>query len=321
MGQSKDQATLAFEVLGWMICAKRPLSVAELQTALGIEPETQELDTDNCPDIETMLSACAGLVTVEKMITSARVLAMESTTSPKSSDDTTGSYSSMDTMRLVHYTTQEYLHRTQQQWDPGCQHRIARACTTFLSFDRYSASPTNFFGTRLHGSRAADAFYSYAALNWGHHARLSPRSHSLVMDFLSEPTNVEVASQELWPSSALDWCNEIPPAAYKALGLHLTAYFGLESAAKALLQQDLDVDFRNGDACTPLMIAAQSGAEPIVNVLLAHHARVDLVCKERHTALYYAARNGCEAIARLLIAHGALDEFSSVDSVNSDSTL
>jgi hypothetical protein len=85
-GQVKDQKELAKQVLSWIAYAKRPLTTLELQHALAIVVGESELDEDNLPEIEDMVSACAGLVTIDK---------------------------ESDIIRLIHYTTQEYFERTQ----------------------------------------------------------------------------------------------------------------------------------------------------------------------------------------------------------------
>ena len=81
-GQVKDQEELAKQVLSWITCAKRPLTTSELQHALAVEVGESALDEENLPQIEDIVSVCAGLVTVDK---------------------------ESKFIRLVHYITQEYL--------------------------------------------------------------------------------------------------------------------------------------------------------------------------------------------------------------------
>lgn len=90
-GQVVNQTELAKQVLSWITCAKRPMTTSELQHALAVEANRQELDEDNLVQIEDIVSVCAGLVTVDKKI---------------------------GIIRLVHYTTQEYFERTQKHWFP-----------------------------------------------------------------------------------------------------------------------------------------------------------------------------------------------------------
>ncbi|KAJ6574620.1 hypothetical protein B0H19DRAFT_935198, partial [Mycena capillaripes] len=80
--QNKESRNTAYSTLTWVANAKRPLTALELRTALAIEPGTKALDEDNMLDIDIILSVCAGLIIVDEQVS---------------------------VVRLVHYTTQEYL--------------------------------------------------------------------------------------------------------------------------------------------------------------------------------------------------------------------
>ncbi|KAJ6517782.1 hypothetical protein DFH09DRAFT_1287642 [Mycena vulgaris] len=64
--QGDKNKQIAYSTLTWVVNAKRPLTVSEIQTALAIEPDSRELDEDNVMEIETILSVCAGLVIVDR---------------------------------------------------------------------------------------------------------------------------------------------------------------------------------------------------------------------------------------------------------------
>jgi hypothetical protein len=64
-GQLQDQEELAKQVLSWITCAKRPLTILELQHALAIEVGDSRLNKENLPQSEDMVSVCAGLVTID----------------------------------------------------------------------------------------------------------------------------------------------------------------------------------------------------------------------------------------------------------------
>ncbi|KAF2679335.1 hypothetical protein K458DRAFT_347022, partial [Lentithecium fluviatile CBS 122367] len=137
-----DEAIQRIEVLLWITYARRPLTTAELCCALAVEPDEAELDPENIPEVEDLLSVCAGLVVVDQ----------ESAL-----------------IRLVHYTTQEYFERIRDTWDPGAQLYIAVTCLTYLSFDMFktgSCSSDKEFRGRLQESK----FLDYAAKHWGEHA-------------------------------------------------------------------------------------------------------------------------------------------------------
>ncbi|KAJ7500123.1 hypothetical protein FB451DRAFT_1015181, partial [Mycena latifolia] len=105
--QSEDKRILARFVLVWVTNAKRPLTVQELREVLAIEPGTVQLDPENLVDIEIVLSVCAGLVIVEE-------------------------HTSL--VRLVHYTTQNYLDSIQASRFPDAQTQITRTLLTVLAF-------------------------------------------------------------------------------------------------------------------------------------------------------------------------------------------
>lgn len=166
-GQSTDQEDLAKEVLSWITCAKRPLNTSELQHALAVEAGESELDEDNLPQIEDMISVCAGLVTVDE---------------------------ESDIIRLVHYTTQEYFERTQEYWFPDAETDITKICVTYLSFSIFEDGPCltdNAFEDRLESNK----FYDYAARNWGNHAREALILHQEVINFLEHNSKVYASSQ------------------------------------------------------------------------------------------------------------------------------
>ena len=136
-GQIIDSRELAKQVLSWITCARRPLTSLELQYALAVEVGEPELDEENLPEIEDMVSVCAGLVTVDEG----------------------------DIIRLAHYTMQDYFERTQISWFPNAQTDIAMTCVTYLSFDVFAAGfcPTDEeFEARLR----LYPLYDYAAQNW-----------------------------------------------------------------------------------------------------------------------------------------------------------
>jgi hypothetical protein len=59
-GQIADSQDLAKQALGWITCSKRPLTTLELQHALAVEIGQSSLDEENLPDIEDVVSVCAG---------------------------------------------------------------------------------------------------------------------------------------------------------------------------------------------------------------------------------------------------------------------
>lgn len=85
---------LAENALLWIVSARRPLKVVELLQALAIDETELVFDDDNVPQVEDVISACAGLVIVDE---------------------------ESNVVRLVHYTTQEYFEQRQDTWLPDAE--------------------------------------------------------------------------------------------------------------------------------------------------------------------------------------------------------
>jgi ankyrin repeat protein len=276
-GQVADQEELAKQVLSWITCAKTPLTTAELQHALGVEVGEPELDEDNLPQVEDMVSVCAGLVTV---------------------DEESG------IIRLVHYTTQEYFVRTWKQWFPDAATSITDICVTYLSFSAF-ANGSCLEDVEFEARLRSNQLYDYAARNWGHHAREAARAvpSQVVIDFLNSESKVEAQIQALMaagrPEYFLGYSQEFPR---QTAGLHLAAYFGIQEVVEHFMSTSNDgLDLRDSKDRTPLSYAAGNGHDAIVTLLMAT-GQVDVVLP-----FWYAAENGHEAVVALLLATGKVD--------------
>jgi ankyrin repeat protein len=280
-GQVRPSRECALNVLSWITCAKRPLTTAELQHALAVEIGEPELDEDNLPEIEDMISVCAGLVTVDE---------------------------ESKIIRLVHYTTQEYFQRRQTFWFPNAETDITKTCITYLSFDTFETSfcPTDKeFEARLKGN----VFYDYAARNWGYHACKAPLSSQMIMEFLESTSKVEASIQALMAakrySSHANYSQEFPRY---MTGSHLAAHFGLEEAMKQLLIRGHKLNLKDSELRTPLSWAARSGHDAIIAFLSTQGiADIDSRDKSGQTLLSHAAGNGHEAAVKLLLTKDGVD--------------
>jgi len=104
--QDRTTRELAWRVLTWVALSKRHLTTAELQHAVAI---TDDLDQDSLqdslPNIEDMVSVCAGLITADQ---------------------------DMDEVRWIHKTVQDFFERTSWDWFPNGSHMVAQAFLTYL---------------------------------------------------------------------------------------------------------------------------------------------------------------------------------------------
>lgn len=277
-GQMSGFRDLAMKVLAWITCAKRPLTTSELQHALGVEIGESELDEDNLPQLEDIVSVCAGLITIDE---------------------------ESSIIRLVHYSTQEYFQRTQSQWFPNAEIDIATICVTYLSFDIFESGfceSDSEFEERLQSNK----FYDYAAHKWGHHSRKASNVCQEVIDFLKSERKSEAASQGLLAFK------RYPEDSYYSLraprqmsGLHLAAYFGLHAVINTIISFGQSVNLKNSLGRMPLVYAAGGRYEAVVKLLLEKGAELEPKERYNFTPLLSATVNGHEAVVKLLLEKGA----------------
>jgi len=137
-GHMGDQSNFGKESLAWITCANRPLKPNKLQCALGVELGTTELDPDNLPDLEDILSVCARLVTIDNV----RIV-----------------------IRLVHYTTQDFFEKTLATWFPDTQGDIANIRVTYLSYSAFGATASDPQNIVYENRKKSCILYEYAACN------------------------------------------------------------------------------------------------------------------------------------------------------------
>ncbi|KAG2006936.1 ankyrin repeat domain-containing protein 50 [Coprinopsis cinerea AmutBmut pab1-1] len=63
--QDPELVKIAKLTLFWLVFARRPLSLRDLQTALGVNPETHSVDKSLIPDEQAIIDLCCGLVELD----------------------------------------------------------------------------------------------------------------------------------------------------------------------------------------------------------------------------------------------------------------
>ncbi|KAK4465531.1 ankyrin repeat-containing domain protein [Cladorrhinum samala] len=290
--QHHDQVELAKQVLSWITSAVRPLTTAELQHALAVEPDTMGLDEDNLPDIGDMVTVCAGLVTVDR---------------------------ESDVIRLVHYTTQQYFECTKALLSPNSEADITATCITYLSYDQFDDGPCKTqeeFKLRL----STNKFYDYAANCWGCHALgVEKKCWDKVVNFLRSSSKARASSQALriyqYPYHFLQISSDGWP--YLLMGsLHLVAFFELEAFIDPLLDTKLEVNAADSGGNTPLYFAIRNVHLGTVRHLLQKGAVTNIRNSVGLTPLTLAASlasPASHAIIQELLCAGADVNFSHLD--------
>ena len=272
--QPGGRSKLGMEVLMWVSHAERPLDVDELCHALGVEKGSDDLNIGNIPAIETLLACSLGLVTVEK---------------------------SSSTIRLVHYTLQEYLsHNPDLFLNPHSF--IAEVCLTYLNFRHIRD-----FSLTLDSVPSTTSFVEYASCYWGTHAQRETTASvkTLALELL-DGYEKHISSKILSLHAATPWERNFYGKTISRgfAGLHCAAYFGCVEITVALLKTNkwaMQASDFNGNMA--LVLAANQGHEGVVRVLLEQrdiYANIPDT-KYGQTPLLLAAENGHEGVVRMLL--------------------
>ena len=291
-GQSRQQIKRAEQVLSWVTLAERPLTVKEMQCALAIAPGDTFLDEDALPDETLMVSVCAGLVVIDKQTS---------------------------IIRLVHYTTQDYLERNLDALNPHAQRNICETCITYLSFEVFVTASVRTYEQSVEIQFwRKNILLAYAAQNWGDHARKAPSHDMIIVDelvhgFIGREANLSFSNQVFGYLKPRENVRGVFPLSIDEVSvvwkdltaLSSAAFFGLERTMRTLLQEGHDVNAKDTNGWSSLHVAADTEHENIIQLLLEKGADIEAKARDGITALHRAAVAGRENSVRMLLEKGS----------------
>lgn len=272
--QAEEDLELAWRVLGWIVRSEVPLSGIQLQHALAVDIDDDELDHDAFIDLDVILAVCAGLVVLD---------------------------ANSSVIRLVHFTAQEFFERHGARLLPRADCDISQVCIKYLSYDAtgYFSMTDQDLAVKLE----TFPFYEYAAKNWGTHCkRCSCDDIDLdgrVDEFFGDTGRVDGAAQGMLCSQQRyrGWSQNL---VRDVLPIHLTAHFGMTEAIKPLVKSQT-LNCRDTAGRTPLHWAARGGHTELARLLLENGAEVDALDNVYATSLHLACRYGRLEFASMLI--------------------
>jgi ankyrin repeat protein len=255
--QGQGSSHMAKRISAWILCAHRPLSTLELLHAVAIEPGDTEIDEDNILEAGQLLTICAGLVTIDEQ---------------------------SDSVRFIHYTTQEYLQRNQQTWLPHANTEIARSCTAYLLLEIFQNDTFPVFSERLWSldMRERYPFYDYAVRHWATHARDAGQESKAMVDMLLQsgknvPSRAILTEAERGNKQNVNWL-------FKKTG---------ETPSILLLMNEKHMTF--------FQLACHNGWTTVVEKLLRGGTPGWKLDVNNMTPLHYSVMKCCEETARLLL--------------------
>ncbi|KAI5779969.1 hypothetical protein DFH27DRAFT_584918 [Peziza echinospora] len=315
---SPHAAEIGMNALTWVHYAERELIVAELQEALAVEPGDTNIDRDNRLPLNTILECCLGLVIVNE---------------------------ETSTVRLVHYSLEEYLIKHHRSIFPKGQGYIAELCLTYLNFEAftYHSLKENPLCEEPIGNSAIEMFgqsgitdytkhtpynsmrfalLEYAVLYWGVHAREDPEFKESVcksaIKFITQPevTFGEILFQiSYWAMISKDDSRTLLPNTVhievddwrspRFCRVNMIAAFGL---VPLFHDKSVDINEKTRYGRTPLMIACSSGHTELVELLL-NRPEVDINYQDElgENALMMSIKSHCHTITKLLLAHPQIE--------------
>ncbi|RDA83108.1 hypothetical protein CP532_4429 [Ophiocordyceps camponoti-leonardi (nom. inval.)] len=260
--QPSGHRTLANQALTWIVHARGPISPWELQDALSVEAGQTYFDEEALPDLGILVSACAGLVTIDR---------------------------ESEEIRLVHYTAQQYFEKTCKTWFPEAEANLAKTCIAYLLLEDFKYGPSTDFNRR----RRLYPFYGYAATQWGNHAREADELPEEVHQFLVPSLKLDATCQPLTYYLLLPWQGihfnddtQLPSdfESGKPTPLHFIAIFGLCEAVHISECSNSSIEVEDCFGQTPLSYAISFEREEMVELLLKGRAGINVV-KPLHLAV------------------------------------
>ncbi|RYP90059.1 hypothetical protein DL770_003839 [Monosporascus sp. CRB-9-2] len=277
--QDDESVSLAESVLFWVVCARRPLTLPELQHIYATRglPEDTGIEEDDLPDADVVTSVCRGLVKVE---------------------------SKSQEVRAVHYTAQQFFENSYGQKIREAKSSLTRISLTYLTLPNFSDGicPSDICMFRR---LERYPFLDYAAKYWGSEAKeLGDEMWPHLQKFAANSVAVAVTSQAsaIHNSRFFNWSQEFPRG---VPALALAASFDLPPMLRRLVADGHDIEGRGSDGETPLIRAATRGLTENVRVLLDLGACVNARDCMNDTSLLRAAKNGHEDTIRVLLERSA----------------
>ncbi|KAL8972866.1 MAG: hypothetical protein Q9197_002596 [Variospora fuerteventurae] len=261
-GQNEDDQKLAHRALGWVAYAYVPLTVQELEEALAIDADADDFDREASPPISLVLDACAGL-----LIT----------------DEETA------TVRLVHYTAQDYFDSLAPSKLQDDHTALTRECIAYLSGESIQSCPNPLSYPLL----------AYASYYWAQHAKAG-REAGLAAEidaYLLKDPWVDLPDRWFRAPQFFDWS--------RCTGFAIAAHFGLCNPLRRVLAQTNDINVLSYEGRSALHLAAANDQTAAIKILLEHGSDIECMDKFKATPLLVAAVTSSKAAFELLINQGA----------------
>ena len=292
--QHPDDRDLAKRTLLWISQGKCLLSVADMQQAVAIELGESDLDPDSTVDCDDIISACIGLVTRGRTSSGCEIL------------------------RLVHYTTQEYLERTTTNYFPKAQQYLASTCLTYLLFDVFSGAlcPQADASKNRVWDEAKESLCFGCKKCWtaDQHKSYENPDESLQVDAHNADLccNYQYEEYSFYAYAAWYWGDHAENCDDEAVRIMIERFLDDHKRVSGALHFVRDgfhtyrpeaFKLEDSNPGSAMQLAAYLGLTKIMSERLENESEPDVKDWCGATPLFWAAYRGHEDVVRLLMAH------------------
>jgi ankyrin repeat protein len=283
---------LAKRVIAWVLCAVRPLSVAELTEALIVRIPERRLDQEGRCSGEAILEVCMSLIVAE----------------------TQGGNT---VFRFAHFSVKEFFHQHSLAPEPRSKSNfiidtekthdeIAEICVGYLSFDPFLRGPLD-YETLYECRDLFEAFIQehplldYAGAAWTEHLRKNLGENETlsasISNLFASTANIGLSFQVYWFRTLADG---FPKG---ATPLHIASFFGLPDPLETLLllAETGAINATDSLGRTPLHWACLKGHSAVVQRLLEAGVEMKALDKKGFNPMGLAALSGQTKTFKILL--------------------
>lgn len=314
--QRANKQKYAILILSWIVWASRPLSVGEMLHALAVEEGDSCFQNGRTLLKEDIPEFCCGLVVIDEA----------------------------NTVRLVHYTAQDYFTEHKAAEFPNFHGHIASTCASYLCmlpldqpyvpledklekypFARYAGEYLDCHVRKVRN----EATITKVAQTMQRFLQTRHRSdfyHSLLLYlgayYCTTRNLLEKGVKLSWLTRLLlkigefsgpdHQDQELPVSELRTTELHLAVFLGCTNLVYEYIKNGIDVDALDEFRNSALVIAFEKNDDEIIAILLDHGVYVDLETESGHSFLLCAARKDLrDTVQRILReAHGGEYRFA-----------
>ncbi|KAG6980589.1 Ankyrin repeat domain-containing protein 50 [Fusarium oxysporum f. sp. conglutinans] len=304
-----DERPASLKLIQWICFAVRPLSLDELRWAMIIDADCPCKSLQECKNTEDYISD------------SERMKRRVQTLSRGLAEVTSGA----KVVQFIHQSVKEFftekgLSALNETTNPDivvgiAHHRLSRTCIRYLAMEEIGQSASY----KPYHLEFEFPFLHYATTSWVAHtkqsdARSVPQED--LLEYFAGPSNT-LMERWIWIYRILEkYSTDCPPEETSLV--HVLSRYGVVGALRTILEKadkvGINIDGKDSDGRTPLLLAAAHRHKAVVRLLLDRGAHAEVADKiEGRTPLWWAVERGHEAVVRLL-----LDWDASIEAADKD---